>query len=85
MTPAGIEPATFQFLAQHLNHCATMVPSLHKCKPQIYILVNVPNTKHQWSTAFTHSLDILIDNSSSGLFRSCYAMNDCVGQRLLVP
>ena len=23
MTPAGIEPATFQFVAQHLNHCAT--------------------------------------------------------------
>ena len=22
MTPAGIEPATFQFVAQHLNHCA---------------------------------------------------------------
>ena len=26
MTPAGIEPATFQFVAQHLNHCATVVP-----------------------------------------------------------
>ena len=23
MTPAGIEPATFPFVAQHLNHCAT--------------------------------------------------------------
>ena len=23
MTPAGIEPATFQFVAQHLNHYAT--------------------------------------------------------------
>jgi len=26
MTPAGIEPATFRFIAQHLNHCATAVP-----------------------------------------------------------
>jgi len=25
MTPAGIEPATFRFVAQHLNHCATAV------------------------------------------------------------
>ena len=25
MTPAGIEPATFLFVAQHLNHCATAV------------------------------------------------------------
>ena len=26
MTPAGIEPATFRFVAQHLNHCASAVP-----------------------------------------------------------
>jgi hypothetical protein len=26
MTPAGIESATFRFVAQHLNHCATAVP-----------------------------------------------------------
>jgi len=27
LTPAGIEPATFRFVAQHLNHCATAVRS----------------------------------------------------------
>ena len=26
MTPAGIQPATFRFVAQHLNHCATAIP-----------------------------------------------------------
>jgi hypothetical protein len=26
MTPSEIEPATFQFVAQHLNRCATSVP-----------------------------------------------------------
>ena len=26
MIPTGIEPATFRFAAQHLNHCATAVP-----------------------------------------------------------
>ena len=26
LTPAGIELATFRFVAQHLNHCATAVP-----------------------------------------------------------
>ena len=26
MTPAGIEPVIFWFVAQHLNHCATVVP-----------------------------------------------------------
>jgi len=28
MTKPGIEPATFRFVAQYLNHCATAVPSL---------------------------------------------------------
>ena len=23
MTPSGIEPATFRFVAQYINHCAT--------------------------------------------------------------
>ena len=26
LTQAEIEPATFRFVAQHLNHCATAVP-----------------------------------------------------------
>jgi hypothetical protein len=28
MTPSGIEPATFRFVAQYLNHCATAVPRI---------------------------------------------------------
>jgi len=30
LTQPGIEPATFRFVAQHLNHCATAVPIIHK-------------------------------------------------------
>jgi hypothetical protein len=30
MTPSGIEPATFRFVAQNLNHCATAVPQLQR-------------------------------------------------------
>jgi hypothetical protein len=26
VTPSGIEPATFRFVAQFLNHCATACP-----------------------------------------------------------
>ena len=28
LTPTGIEPATFRFVAQHLKHCATAVPTV---------------------------------------------------------
>ena len=28
MPPPGIEPATFRLVAQHLNHCATAVPTV---------------------------------------------------------
>jgi len=30
LTPAGIEPATFRFVAQNVNHCATAVPFLQR-------------------------------------------------------
>ena len=26
LTPAGIEPVTFRFVAQRLNHCASTIP-----------------------------------------------------------
>ena len=29
MTPPGIEPATFLFVAQHLNHCVTVVSRIY--------------------------------------------------------
>jgi len=34
LTLAGIEPATFRFVAQHLNHCTTAVPlcDIHQMK-----------------------------------------------------
>ena len=35
MTPSGIEPATFRFVAQHLNHCTTIrtgVKVADKCR-----------------------------------------------------
>ena len=41
MTQAGIEPATFRFVAQHLNHCATAVPNRNEY--QEYFLVGKGN------------------------------------------
>ena len=34
LTPVGIEPATFRFVAQHLNHCATAKTCLHIFLPK---------------------------------------------------
>jgi len=39
LTPAGIEPATFRFVEEHLNHCATAVPYL---KHVVYIITPAP-------------------------------------------
>ena len=36
MTPSGIETATFRFVAQHLNHCATAVPSHRRIMKLIF-------------------------------------------------
>ena len=41
MTPCGIEPATFRFVAQHLNHCATAVPHIY-----IYIYIYTHTHTH---------------------------------------
>jgi len=47
MTPAGIEPTTFLFVAQHLNHCATAVPT--------YLLFNPLNIQVHAENSFTFS------------------------------
>jgi len=44
MTPAGIEAATFRFVAQRLNHCATAVPA----RPLGSRNMNVRLNKHQY-------------------------------------
>jgi len=38
LTLVGIEPATFRFVAQHLNHCATAVPTTSRNIQKFYIL-----------------------------------------------
>jgi hypothetical protein len=32
MTPSGIDPATFRFVAQSLNHCATACPNRNEVR-----------------------------------------------------
>ena len=74
MTPAGIETATFRFVAQHLNHCATAVPlSVHNLLNNIILLCHIltinlvyHKTQRQctpWDPIGTATLCTLIDTN----------------------
>jgi hypothetical protein len=47
VTAAGIEPATFRFVAQHLNHCTTAVPA---AKNYVEYKSNLMNSFHLLSS-----------------------------------
>ena len=51
MTPSGIEPATFRFVAQHLYHCATAVPHL--------IYIHTSKCAHTEISSFTKTWTLL--------------------------
>ena len=38
ITSSGIEPATFQFVAQHLNHCVTAVPKRNEYEEYFMVI-----------------------------------------------
>ena len=47
LTLAGIEPATFKFVAQHLNHCSTAVPIIASSWLFIQVGINsFPDYRH---------------------------------------
>jgi len=55
LTPAGIEPATFRFVAQNLNHGATAVPRDKEYRNEFAEI----QTKQQ---ALRESADLLVIN-----------------------
>ena len=81
MTPSGIEPATFRFVAQHLNHCATAVPTCVIYQVSNYEIPedNIIVTKHAgsvWCQLIVHYLFViqnkkkLIRTSQTKFYRS---------------
>jgi hypothetical protein len=57
MTPSGFEPATFRFLAQYLNHCATTKgPAINR------------NSGSVISKSWHRSLDFLKKSNELGIF-----------------
>jgi hypothetical protein len=72
MIPSGIEPMTFQFVAQHLNHCATAVPKQvmywgHTTREGRTSLMR--NTKEQFKIRIKHvsytSMCLLVEQSKN--------------------
>ena len=55
MTPSGIEPATFRFVAQHLNHCVTPAPTWDM---SIYIFLFNRTTLQVFVTYLTGALNV---------------------------
>ena len=49
LTPAGIEPATYRFVAQHLNHRAIVVP-----QRTYYRIENIRDCIVRWSAFDGH-------------------------------
>jgi hypothetical protein len=49
MTPSEIEPATFRFVVQYLNHCVTTVPTawMYSLHFPLHLLRMVLNEEHQ--------------------------------------
>jgi len=60
MTPAGIEPATFRFVAQCLSHCATAAPC-YNIYPQKCIDCDLCENQHTECHRLVGSLHDLLN------------------------
>ena len=95
MTPSGIEPATFRFVAQHLNHCATAVPSHQQYRlyfryQQVLLVYEcnacVPLPVTVWPCfALNNNISVPLSICVHALLNKCFvtlAHADCVAQNL---
>jgi len=71
MTPARIEPATFRFVAQHLNYCATAIS--YRNESQEYFLGDLGG-RYVWLTTLAHSRDNclkIFESQPPGTLKAC--------------
>jgi len=62
LTPAGIEPGTFRFVAQHLNHCATAVPTM--CNTYCFCSTTMVARTRPDVTLYLHCLLVVTETES---------------------
>ena len=62
LTLSGIEPATFRFVAQHLNHCATAVPSSISKSVNVRVMVMLRRVR---------VAILAVENNKYYIFRVC--------------
>ena len=97
MTPSGIEPATYRFVTQHLNHCATAVPvqasiSVESCYVPLVSLVlrlrmsgTVPPIPLCAFGAWTETLPFLPLTFFAHFMFCLYKLSLCVAGCSLMP
>ena len=71
MTPSGIEPATFRFVAQHLNHCAAAVPFMDRVANKIAWLQEIHFARLEVLTVILLKMQFLLECDSCHLASSC--------------
>jgi hypothetical protein len=75
MTPSGIEPATFWFVAQYLNHCVTAVPQFpmycRKYTSNLYYLSNFSLHGRPRNTDRRRERRSLANSTDSILYCAC--------------
>jgi len=73
MTPAGIEPATLRFVAEHLNHCANAVPggssTVHIYTQTIHRTTQSTQTEQRTTQLIHKTTQFCIYNLDAGLYR----------------
>ena len=81
MTPPEIEPATFRFVAQHLNHCVTAVPNtnvFNRLKPNdLYISRTAPLTS-KFCILYIYSTNVGTEYFEHALYSPFFSLQNAV-------
>jgi len=74
VTPSGIEPATFRFVTQHLNHCASAVPNIKMFLQELrwggLDWIDLARDRDRWRTVVKAVMNFLIASNARDFLTS---------------